>query len=65
MGLTSDGVAESDVICVLFGVQVAYCLKKEGETEDYELVGEAYCHGIMGGEAMKDLSEWKYTVEEF
>ncbi len=65
MGLTSDGVEEGDLVCVLFGGQVAYCLKKVKDEETYKLVGECYLHGIMDGEAMDDLASGKYQEREF
>ncbi len=64
MGLTSDGVREGDLVCVLFGGQVAYCLRKNKD-ETYEFVGECYLHGIMDGEAMEDLANGKYQEREF
>jgi hypothetical protein len=64
MGVTTEGVSEGDLICVLFGGQVPYCLQRQDD-EEYKLVGECYCHGIMDGEAMKDLSEGKYTARDF
>lgn len=40
-----------DVICVLFGAKVPFCLRAVGG-EFYLLVGECYVHGMMKGEAM-------------
>ena len=47
-----------DVVCVLFGGKMPFCLRPWGR--HYLLVGECYVHGLMGGEAM----EWKEVAEE-
>lgn len=39
-----------DVVCVLFGCKVPFCLRPMGG--GYLLVGECYVHGLMKGEAM-------------
>jgi hypothetical protein len=39
-----------DVVCVLFGGKVPFCLRPMGRR--YLLVGECYVHGLMKGEAM-------------
>lgn len=45
---------EGDLICVLFGGETPYILRKigDGKAETYQLVGEAYVHGLMDGEAI-------------
>lgn len=43
-----------DVVCVLFGCKVPFCLRPIGER--YLLVGECYVHGLMNGEAMDMLA---------
>ncbi len=40
-----------DVVCVLFGAKVPFCLRPIGGGR-YLLVGECYVHGLMKGEAM-------------
>ncbi|CZR59900.1 related to heterokaryon incompatibility protein het-6 [Phialocephala subalpina] len=42
-----------DVICVLFGARVPFCLRPIGKR--YLLVGECYVHGLMNGEAISLL----------
>ncbi|KAJ8126273.1 hypothetical protein O1611_g7364 [Lasiodiplodia mahajangana] len=39
-----------DIVCVLFGGKVPFCLRPIGAR--YFLVGECYVHGLMKGEAM-------------
>ncbi|KAL8387847.1 hypothetical protein RB595_009632 [Gaeumannomyces hyphopodioides] len=43
-----------DVVCVLFGSKVPFCLRPIGER--YLLVGECYVHGLMRGEVMDILA---------
>ncbi|KAK4221646.1 heterokaryon incompatibility protein 6,OR allele [Podospora fimiseda] len=47
---------KGDVVCVLFGVKVPFCLRPlPGGERRYLLVGECYVHGLMKGEAMDGL----------
>jgi hypothetical protein len=42
-----------DILCVPAGGQVPLLLRlRSGDDELYELIGEAYVHGVMGGMAM-------------
>ena len=43
-----------DVVCVLFGGKVPFCLRPVGRC--YLLVGECYVHGLMKGEAIGMLA---------
>ncbi|KAK2603103.1 hypothetical protein N8I77_009585 [Diaporthe amygdali] len=43
-----------DIVCVLFGCKVPFCLRPMGER--YLLVGECYVHGLMKGGAMDMLA---------
>ena len=50
LGLAPWGARKDDVICVLRGGDVPFVLReKEQEHGYWELVGEAYLHGIMDG----------------
>ena len=40
-----------DVVCVLFGGKVPFCLRPMGRR--YLIVGECYAHGLMKGEAVR------------
>ncbi|KAK4235440.1 heterokaryon incompatibility protein 6,OR allele [Achaetomium macrosporum] len=44
-----------DVVCVLFGTKVPFCLRPMGRR--YLLVGECYVHGLMKGEAIEMLAQ--------
>jgi hypothetical protein len=52
-----------DVVCVLFGGKMPFCLRPWGR--HYLLVGECYVHGMMGGEAMEMLKGGKIKEEKF
>ncbi|KAF8851221.1 hypothetical protein BDZ45DRAFT_155158 [Acephala macrosclerotiorum] len=57
-GLAPTSAQEGDLICILFGCSVPVILRRVGPPDDhfYYLIGEAYVHGIMDGEALsKDL----------
>ena len=51
IGMAPEFAAPGDMICVIFGAIVPYVLRRVPEN-GFELVGEAYVHGIMDGEAM-------------
>lgn len=44
-------VAAGDVFAVFAGVEVPYLLRPKGQNQ-YQLLGNCYCHGIMYGEAL-------------
>ncbi|KAL8747764.1 MAG: hypothetical protein Q9190_000422 [Brigantiaea leucoxantha] len=50
MGWAPPGAKSGDRICILFGGQTPFVVRpvKQG----YELLGEAYVHGLMNGEAL-------------
>ncbi|OCL13179.1 hypothetical protein AOQ84DRAFT_261660, partial [Glonium stellatum] len=57
--LAPSGVRVDDIIVVLLGASVPFILRRiigNLEHEEYELIGEAYVHGIMDGEI---LEEWR------
>jgi hypothetical protein len=54
LGIASRSVRPGHVVAVLPGAQVPFILRKENPESDesaWRLVGEAYVHGIMAGEA--------------
>jgi hypothetical protein len=54
MGIGPNVLEIGDIVCVLFGGDVPYILRpKDGY---YQLVGDAYVHGIMEGEA---IEQWQ------
>jgi hypothetical protein len=52
-----------DVVCVLFGCKVPFCLRPMGRR--YLLVGECYVHGLMKGEAIDMLAQNELYKKEF
>jgi hypothetical protein len=54
-----------DLCCVLFGADVPFILRKVDGAEKYKLVGEAYIHGLMDGEAMGMLEKGELKMEKF
>ncbi|KAF2267331.1 hypothetical protein CC78DRAFT_614271 [Lojkania enalia] len=68
-GLAPEGTKEGDYVCILFGCSVPVVLSKVRELPQnlkmYELVGEAYVHGKMDGEAVQDPKLVKKLREEF
>jgi hypothetical protein len=57
VGLAHCRAQHSDQICILPGASVPFILRREGE--HYLLVGEAYVHGLMKGEAIELLKNEK------
>ncbi|PVH72336.1 hypothetical protein DL98DRAFT_660133 [Cadophora sp. DSE1049] len=51
LGWGPDQMREGDVICVMHGASVPFVLRSVGR-DRFEIVGDAYVHGIMDGEAM-------------
>jgi hypothetical protein len=64
LGLGPTILREGDLCCILFGAPVPFVLRPFGE--QYKLVGEAYIHSVMKGEAMADWPNGgKYKREVF
>jgi hypothetical protein len=56
MGVVPEATRAGDAVAVLVGGQMLYVLRRGGGgsvDERYQLVGEAYFHGIMDGEAVR------------
>lgn len=55
MGTAPWTTMEGDVVMLVAGAYVPYIFRPSVKTKGaWELVGEAYCHGIMFGELLKD-----------
>ncbi|KAM6476039.1 HET-domain-containing protein [Trichoderma sp. SZMC 28011] len=54
---------KGDVICVLFGGKLPFCLRPVGR--QYLFVGECYAHGLMNGEALDMMTRGECSEEEF
>lgn len=60
MGLVRPDTQVGDSIAILAGSKVLHCLREVAQTaavgkQRYQLIGEAYFHGMMDGEAMDGL----------
>ncbi|OTB05566.1 hypothetical protein M426DRAFT_319828 [Hypoxylon sp. CI-4A] len=55
---------EGDIVCVLFGGKMPFCLRPVGE-QRYLLVGECYVHGLMEGEAMDMMTREQLSASCF
>ncbi|KAG6032698.1 hypothetical protein E4U19_007273 [Claviceps sp. Clav32 group G5] len=58
MGLVPLLAKNGDMIVVMHGCDVPYVLRRTQEQGYYQLVGEAYVHGVMNGEAMQQGAEF-------
>lgn len=52
IGFGSIDIQKGDVVCLIFGANSPFVLRKVHE-DQYILVGEAYCDGIMDGEFLE------------
>ncbi|KAI0861412.1 HET-domain-containing protein [Xylaria cubensis] len=61
IGLAPDNVNEGDMICVLAGGRLPLILR-DASTTSKRLVGDAYVHGIMDGEAVAEVNEESFQT---
>ena len=52
-GLAPWNAKVVDKICILYGGCTPFLLREVAQTQQFELVGEVYVYGIMGGEALE------------
>ncbi|KAL7627737.1 hypothetical protein AAE478_001932 [Parahypoxylon ruwenzoriense] len=53
-GITAESLRTSDSVWILAGADAPYVLRHAGDTDNsWRIVGEAYVHGMMNGEALK------------
>lgn len=54
LGVGSESLTERDSVWIIRGSRVPLILRQQGGNENqFELVGGAYVHGFMDGEALK------------
>jgi Heterokaryon incompatibility protein (HET) len=63
LGLGPAEMKEGDLVCVLFGSNLPFVLREDNG--EYILIGEAYIHGFMDGEAMAQIEAGTLTAQEF
>lgn len=61
MGLCAAGVEKGDLVSVLLGCDMLILLRERDENHCLRVIGEAYVHGIMNGEAVKGLTKENHT----
>ena len=54
IGLGPEGMQSGDTIAILYGCQWPVVLRPLQKTGEYKLLGMAYVHGIMDGEAVRE-----------
>lgn len=54
LGIGASSVKEGDEVWLLQGGLIPFILRWKSAQEAYVLIGEAYVHGIMHGEALVD-----------
>ncbi|KAG6178779.1 hypothetical protein E4U36_006175 [Claviceps purpurea] len=62
MGLVPLLAKEGDKIVVIHGCDVPYVIRRTQEQSHYQLVGEAYVHGVMNGEATEQGPEFHSDI---
>ncbi|CAO2650068.1 Nn.00g013600.m01.CDS01 [Neocucurbitaria sp. VM-36] len=64
IALVPSSAQTGDLLYLLYGGQVVYCLRKDGDKHIF--LGECYVHGIMDGEALEflNIDEDKVILEE-
>ena len=63
VGLGVNSCMPGDLVCVIFGCSTPILLRK---VEDhYVVLGEAYLHGMMNGEAIEGLERGDFVQENF
>lgn len=55
VGRSPMPVEVGDKVCIFFGAKVPFLLRQVESTDSFNLVGEAYIHGIMKGAAMNAM----------
>jgi hypothetical protein len=62
MGLFPNKVMAGDLVCILYGSKVPVILRKPPNSDLYQLVGEAYVHGIMEGEGLEGGAAMRFRI---
>jgi hypothetical protein len=63
-GMGAPGLCAGDSVCIVAGCRVPIVLRRRGGGDRYGLVGGAYVHGFMDGEAVggKDERDLKFEI---
>jgi hypothetical protein len=63
LGLAPDQARKGDVVAVLYGGELPMILRPLDQIGEFQLVGESYVHGIMGGEALNIMQNERRQSE--
>ncbi|KAE8451541.1 hypothetical protein EG329_003614 [Mollisiaceae sp. DMI_Dod_QoI] len=63
IGMAPYRVQKGDIVCVLVGCNIPMAIRQRGT--GYEVIGECYLHGFMGGEALRLLEAGKLKLEDY
>jgi hypothetical protein len=64
--MVPDTAKEGDVLSVLYGSSLPHVMRKmPGKEDTYTLVGTAYVHGFMYGEAIQWRDQGKLKEQRF
>ena len=55
MGMVPPGTREGDLLVVLYGLHTPFAVRPVEESDRVRIVGEAYVHGMMDGQAFGQL----------
>ncbi|KAF5628840.1 heterokaryon incompatibility 6 OR allele [Fusarium sp. NRRL 52700] len=59
LGMGHESTQAGDEVWIISGSPAPLVLRKSGDRDDYRLIGEAYVHGAMQGEAVTDEVTWE------
>ena len=62
MGIGPYRAQSGDVVALLFGSPLFVILRQVGATDVYQLIGDAYFHGAMQGELVRERAEGEFEL---
>lgn len=65
LGLAPGASQVTDIITIFPGVSTPFVLRKRPAGGTYYMLGPAYVHGVMDGEAFRDYEDGKYQLQKF
>lgn len=65
LGLGCYTMQPGDFCCIFYPSPIPFILRPTGEAGRYRLVGQAYCHGFMRGEAVDIFKRGELVEQEF
>jgi hypothetical protein len=52
IGITTASAKAGNIVFLIYGTNAPFVLRKVKDKNEYTLIGEAYCHSLIGGEGM-------------